>query len=144
MKHKTSELTGALLDAAVAMAQGRLVVGDDEPDVKPSEIRRWRKNYGGHLARLLNEDGSFGGCYGRVDHRGSPSVDWEAGGPIIERERIDVTYSVHYGTDCWGAVCPMGDEHPLAAARRRGPTPLIAAMRAYVSSKFGDEVELPD
>lgn len=24
-----------------------------------------------------------------------------------------------------------------------GPTPLIAAMRAYVASKFGDEVELP-
>jgi hypothetical protein len=25
-----------------------------------------------------------------------------------------------------------------------GPTPLIAAMRCYVTSKLGDEVEVPD
>jgi hypothetical protein len=25
-----------------------------------------------------------------------------------------------------------------------GPTPLIAAMRCYVASKLGDEVELPE
>jgi hypothetical protein len=26
----------------------------------------------------------------------------------------------------------------------RGPTPLIAAMRCYVASKMGDEVDVPD
>jgi hypothetical protein len=25
-----------------------------------------------------------------------------------------------------------------------GPTPLIAAMRCYVASKMGDEIELPE
>ena len=25
-----------------------------------------------------------------------------------------------------------------------GPTPLVAAMRSYVSSKLGDKVEVPD
>ena len=25
----------------------------------------------------------------------------------------------------------------------RGPTPLIAAMRCYVASKLGDEIEIP-
>jgi hypothetical protein len=28
-------------------------------------------------------------------------------------------------------------------ADARGPTPLIAAMRAFVTAKLGDEVELP-
>lgn len=27
---------------------------------------------------------------------------------------------------------------------RYGPTPLIAAMRCYVASKLGDEVEIPE
>jgi hypothetical protein len=27
---------------------------------------------------------------------------------------------------------------------QNGPTPLIAAMRCYVASKFGDEVETPE
>ena len=25
-----------------------------------------------------------------------------------------------------------------------GPTPLVAAMRAYVASKLGDEIDVPD
>lgn len=102
---------------------------------------------GGHLARLLNEDGSFGGCYGRVDHHGSPSVDWEAGGPIIERERIAIAGPDEHEQDAedWRAAMPWRDEdRVLRQIGARGPTPLIATMRAYVSSKFGDEVELPD
>ena len=35
------------------------------------------------------------------------------------------------------------DEYELAI-HGRGPTPLIAAMRCYVASKLGDEVEVPD
>jgi hypothetical protein len=64
-------------------------------------------------------------------------TDWEHGGPIIERETIDVFRN--YNEGCWQAEanrhggCPMG----------RGPTPLIAAMRCFVASKLGDEVEIP-
>ena len=62
----------------------------------------------------------------------SPSTDWAQGGPIIERENI--------------ALYPHGDgtyeaEVFLNPKRGAGPTPLIAAMRCYVASKLGDEVE---
>lgn len=63
--------------------------------------------------------------------------------PIIERERITLSYS---GPD---------DSEPCAYYLRtlfedqegwyqKGPTPLIAAMRCYVASKLGDEVEIPE
>ena len=67
----------------------------------------------------------------------SPSINWALGGPIIERERITVrqwtdmpiihAYMPHDGAP-WGA----------------GLTPLIAAMRCYVASKLGREVEVPE
>lgn len=62
------------------------------------------------------------------------STDWAQGGPIIERERIDV-----YGFegDSWGAEDNF-------RRRQYGPTPLIAAMRCYVGTKLGNEVEVPD
>lgn len=61
------------------------------------------------------------------------STDWAQGGPIIERERIDV---YGFDGDSWGAEDNF-------RARQYGPTPLIAAMRCYVASKLGDEVEIP-
>jgi hypothetical protein len=65
----------------------------------------------------------------------SPSTDWAQGGPIIERERI----SVWARGNEWAAETfipnHQGDE-------QEGPTPLIAAMRCYVASKFGNEVEI--
>lgn len=64
----------------------------------------------------------------------SPSTDWAQGGPIIERERIDID---HYH-DVWNAST---DECPVY---QTAPTPLIAAMRAYVASKLGNDIEIPD
>lgn len=59
------------------------------------------------------------------------STDWSQGGPIIEREyiqlSIDLAWEAHIGPSIY-----------------RGPTPLIAAMRCYVASKLGDEVDVPD
>ena len=51
----------------------------------------------------------------------SPSRIWSQGGPIIERENLDKEFSEGFG-----------------------PIPLIAAMRCYVTSKLGHEVEVPD
>lgn len=66
----------------------------------------------------------------------SPSSEWGHGGPIIERERISVMrYSRFPGDLAWGASAS-----PDAEAMT-GDTILIAAMRCYVASKFGDEVE---
>ena len=64
-----------------------------------------------------------------------PSCNWAQGGPIIEREGITVR---RYTDALWDAS--MGRLDYVAD----GPTPLIAAMRCYVASKLGDEVEVPD
>jgi hypothetical protein len=63
----------------------------------------------------------------------TPSADWAQGGAIIERERIAMF--VEYPND-W---CATDGNRRMA-----GETPLIAAMRCYVASKLGDEVEMPD
>ena len=60
------------------------------------------------------------------------SSDWAQGGPIIERERITAEWT---GED-WMAYIRHDEEF-------FGPTPLIAAMRCYVASKLGDDIELP-
>ena len=75
-----------------------------------------------------------------IIHGMNYSTDWLWGGPIIERERIQLT------TDSlWIASSPKATE--IGGYRKycfnSGPTPLIAAMRCYVSMKLGDEITLP-
>ena len=109
---KTSELTGAALDWAVAKCEG---------------VEVWREPDGIYLC----EGGEVGFMF-------RPSTDWSQGGPIIERERIDVRYT----GQLWGATLRLNEyEEP---DEWFGPTPLIAAMRCYVASQLGDEVEVPD
>ena len=64
-----------------------------------------------------------------------PSTDWSQGGSIIERECIDLRFG---GDDLWEALM---DAQTLCVP---GPTPLVAAMRCYVASKLGNEVEIPE
>lgn len=121
MKIKTSELTGATLDWAVAQCQG---------------IKLYRsKNKGWMTANY----GEFNPRYGAPWYRASSS--WEQGGPIIERERIAI--------NCWDFhsmpwVAWMSDGYRSEENQEYGDTPLIAAMRCYVASKLGDEVEIPE
>ena len=68
------------------------------------------------------------------------STNWALGGAIIEREMI--TVECFYGESIWHAWTPA-PEQPREA-HGYGETPLIAAMRCYVASKLGDEVEVPD
>ncbi len=63
-----------------------------------------------------------------------PSIDWAQGGPIIEREWVSVW---QVGNKYWKA--DVGGLHS-----HNGTTPLIAAMRCYVASKLGDEVDVPE
>ena len=67
-----------------------------------------------------------------------PSEDWAQGGPIIEREGINLRAlsGALWEAETWSAE---GGQYLLD-----GPTPLIAAMRCYVASKLGDEVEVPN
>ena len=61
-----------------------------------------------------------------------PSTDWAQGGAIIERERITVAWNMTRWVAWTGVI-----EH-------KGETPLIAAMRCYVSGELGSEVDIPD
>ncbi|MDQ3186825.1 MAG: DUF2591 domain-containing protein [Pseudomonadota bacterium] len=64
----------------------------------------------------------------------APSVDWSQGGPIIEREGINLSHSLEAGSEHCTAYMRSG------RYRQKGLTPLVAAMRCYVAAKFGDEV----
>ncbi len=113
---KTSELTGSALNWAVAMCEGVTVKKYPE---SPSLF------------------------FGEGFDKYRPSTDWSQGGPIIERERINV-HLLDDKPDIWAANLgnPWGALPNVFS--RLGPTPLTAAMRCYVASKLGDEVEVPD
>lgn len=141
MKHKTAELTGALLDAAVALADGRLVT-KDEPGWDKGDLKRLRKEYGGDFVvrwYAASDPTELGG-WEPLRNQGSPSTAWNVGGPIIERERITVmTGVVARGRNPWFAEVDYAH-----GACGSGDTPLEAAMRCYVASRMGEEVEFPD
>ena len=67
------------------------------------------------------------------------STDWAHGGPIIEREYIYL-WKPHGVNGAWAA---MLDGWP-AERVIHDDKPLIAAMRCYVASKLGDEVDVPE
>ena len=123
---KTSELIGAQLDWAVAKCCNRTI----------------RYNLGGGLeVRGRTEDGKELPDQWDLWMYWSPSNNWEQGGPIIEREGITVKHVLPTMTDSrWQASMYQ------KAGRNEGiaNTPLIAAMRCYVASKLGDEVEIPE
>lgn len=82
------------------------------------------------LAPFWVDDDKYGN---HIERPFSPSTDWAQGGPIIEREGITLRCGLHG----WDAELEEFD------AISHGPTPLIAAMRCYVASKLGGEVEVP-
>ena len=63
-----------------------------------------------------------------------PHRNWGWIGPIIEREGI----SIYRMTSDWSAT------YNPSGATQDGPTPLIAAIRCYVSSCLGSECKVPD
>jgi hypothetical protein len=73
-----------------------------------------------------------------------PSTDWAQGGPIIEREGIGLLrVGDRLPHQQWDAG--ETDELPDTLwAVVSGPTPLIAAMRCYVASKLGDNIDIPE
>ena len=126
MKINTNELTGAALDWAVAKCEGAT-------DLEFDGVT-WGFKLGGKLrvlARGWAESMTF-----------LPSSNWAQGGPIIEREKIGVTF--HDERDDWEV--PNWGAWPTQTDDRQeimGETPLIAAMRCYVASRLSDEVEVP-
>lgn len=73
------------------------------------------------------------------------TTDWAQGGPIIEREKIDIEYHKQWqgdGLPYWKAM-HIKNEGGLIRYYGLAPTPLIAAMRCYCCAVLGDEVEVP-
>jgi hypothetical protein len=127
---KTSELTGAALDWAVAKCEGG--------------TNFWSDGIATHWIKLRGEDRALSGGWAQAY---LPSTDWAQGGPIIEREMIQITpHCMVNPLHGWAASYRSFDEDDdvYALFRKRGKTPLIAAMRCYVASKLGDEVEIPE
>jgi len=76
------------------------------------------------------------------------STDWAQGGPIIEREGITVSRTdqkLDKGQMPWVAyLIEHLFEDEYEHEYQHGPTPLIAAMRCYVASKLGNEIQIPE
>lgn len=75
------------------------------------------------------------------------STDWAFGGPIIDREDIALS---PLPDGLWRAyaadgtmLAPHGVEVFHWKRKQQGYSPLIAAMRCYVASKLGDDIEIP-
>lgn len=146
MKHKVAELDGALLDAAVALADGwkwwrnkRGGITVERPGCMNFEHGNNPARYDEQTGERLPEqtlDWLIVDC-GEVPPF---STEWAHGGPLIERERITMHAPCESGTyaGVWNSQTEWGRSEGFD-----GPTPLIAAMRAFVASKLGEEVELP-
>jgi hypothetical protein len=78
------------------------------------------------------------------------STDWAQGGPIIGREEIlfvDTVKTDSRGKGFVAYVMRPRAYNPYMHIQQFamwGETHLIAAMRCYVASKLGDEVEIPE
>jgi hypothetical protein len=66
---------------------------------------------------------------------------WEHGGPIIEREEITIGCIEGPEELKWEAIKLTKNGRGVFCLK--GPTPLIAAMRCYVASKLGADVDVP-
>ena len=117
----TRELEGAALDWAVDSSEGnyqRYVNSRTMPDDTVLDYPRWA---------------SFSAW--------SPSRNWNQGGPIIEREHITLDYAPESTNGKW-----IAEIWPMTGAQSkwgRSDSPLVAAMRAYVHSQFGDTINIP-
>lgn len=135
MKIKTSELTGAALDWAVAKCEGFL----EEEDVFGTMLSRvvvCDKTYVDRVVVRLNPRPEM-----YYDPEYNPSTNWEFAGPIIEGKRLSLTPR-DYGWDA--LVHERLFEEDGSDFFMKGPTPLVAAMRCFVASRLGDEVDVPE
>ena len=117
-----AELTGAALDWAVAIVEGMRI------EVRP-------KSACGRPRYVLAAE------QGREPWLWYPSTDWAQSGPIIEREGMGL-WMYQWNADGEPEAGWYAEDRDGGSVRK-GPTPLIAAMRCYVASKLGDNIDIP-
>ncbi len=127
---KTCELEGAVLDWAVAMAEGEEVIvhgiGQYRYDVRGGiHCCKYGCTFG---PRSITEE----------VERYEPSDSWAQGGPLIEKHKLDIGAPMENVTGPWNANTEWG--HPMGTP---GPTPLVAACRAIVRAKLGETINVP-
>lgn len=118
---KAADLAGEPLNWSVAIAMGL------SPSVVPAQ-------YGVPARVFIQQEGMFPVRY-------KPAVDWQVGGPLIEKNHVDLHYP--HGLPGRGWMAQAGtqiEERPIAAA---DPTPLVAVCRAIVANKLGETVQVP-
>ena len=141
---KTSELTGVALDWAVAKCEDKNGVLHDDGITR--------------CIVIAAASGVYKGTW-------KPTINWSQGGPIIEQENITLIrandqYIEGKNIPLWFAETDKWVGHNITAGYEGeyfdpcfmvdeaggcyGPTPLIAAMRAYVARKLGNKVEIPE
>ncbi len=111
---KVAEASDTQLDWLVAKIEGEAVVWYDKQG-RPYERSKWD-----------------------MDPLYQPTTNWSQMGPIIERERISIR--------AWTNVSVFHAYMPVDGAEwsSDGKSPLVAAVRCYVASKLGEEVEVPE
>ncbi len=67
--------------------------------------------------------------------RWEPSTDWGQGGMILDAEKLSISPAKNDGYMAW--AFPKGNGS-------WGETYLMAAMRCYVTSKFGNFIDIPE
>lgn len=132
---KTADLIGAQLDWAVAKCEGR-TIRRDPMGFHDKSYWIWEETPSGRGGVLIEKS-----IYMQIGGKYRPSTNWEQGGPIIEREILSISPVWQNSKLSWEAYqLIVGQDEEYFD----GETILIAAMRCYVASKLGDEVEIPE
>jgi hypothetical protein len=121
MKIKVSEAKEKTLDYLVSLCEGAT-------NLRYDTVATWWVDLNGEPKALSSGWGKSQSWH--------PSTNWSQGGPIIEREKIALAPDIHHTK--WSATL-RGEAYIYWAQ-----TPLIAAMRCYVASKLGLEVDVPN
>jgi hypothetical protein len=117
MKIKTNELKGLALNWAVAKALG--LIDADMTECVVIDVN----------GRLFDM---------RTGKDYDPSTNWAHGGPIIAQEGITLSKTAHGFWEAYKRPAGVNECYQVS------DDPLIAAMRCYVASKLGDEVDVPE
>lgn len=113
---KTSDLIGPALDYAVAMALGL------------------------PLEEYVEHDNLYGPQWRGPEY----STDWAQGGPIVEENEIGIRRNAPCSPGRTWEASPSITAKGAGGKWGYGPSPLIAAMRCFVASRLGDQVDVPE